>query len=134
MSSTTQPVVEEEKPEISSLEEDLDNTDAEVMENPPFLRYVGVGYDLIKGSPEGGFNGGVDPGIKRTRQIFGFTYEEGKTFDYFDRTIDVPDEVSYNHGDSCSNVVVTSVFSGAKSYQASLMSDISAEGILRIQL
>ena len=51
-------------------------------------RYVGVGYDLIKGSPEGEFNGGGgDPGIKITRHIYDFTYDRNRKAFYMNQVM-----------------------------------------------
>ena len=44
----------------------------------PGLRFLGHGYDLIKGNPDGDLQtGGTDPGIQFTYPLLNFTYEQG---------------------------------------------------------
>lgn len=94
-------------------------------------RYVGIGYNLLKGSPDGDFShGGVDPGILATRAIFDFTYKGGTEAYYMDTTVQVPDQVTFQPLESCSAKNRASVYSGAKSYQNSLNFGINPKGIL----
>lgn len=93
------------------------------------VRYVGVGYNLLKGSPDGSFaKGGEDPGILITQVIFEFTYEKGKEDYYLEKTVQVPDQVNFHATASCSAENRTSVYSGAKSYQDSLNFGINPSG------
>ena len=93
-------------------------------------RYVGVGYDLVRGSPEGEFRrGGVDPGIKITRHIFGFTYTKGKMAHYFDKSMKVPDEVVFHSFSSCSATESHSAYSGSSSYRNNLASSVQVRGM-----
>ena len=92
-------------------------------------RYAGVGYNLIRGSPDGEFStGGVDPGIKITRHIFGFTYDEGKMGNYLQESMDVPDQVIFHAFASCSSSRTENVYSGSQSYQSGLAVSVEAEG------
>jgi len=94
-------------------------------------RYVGIGYNLLKGSPNGDFDngGGIDPGIYSTREIFELTYNDGKEAYFVDATVKVPDQVSFQPTRSCTQVNKSSVYSGAKSYQKELNIGIDAGGI-----
>lgn len=70
--------------ESTHAEENLLNLDdqnaiEETDQLTTITRYVGVGYNLLRGSPDGDFErGGVDPGILSTGVIFEFTYDKGK--------------------------------------------------------
>lgn len=110
-------------------EEEVETTDeGEALEEASdsltaVTRYVGVPYHLLKGSPDGDFDaGGIDPGIRATRNIFEFTYDEGKTaYSYVDgETVSVPDQVNFQPQASCSRNRQNNLYSGAKSYQKSL--------------
>lgn len=90
-------------------------------------RHVGVGYDLIRGSPEGDFaSGGVDPGIKTARHIFNFTYHEKKREYYMGKPYDVPDQVHFQAFQTCCEANVT--YTGAASYQKDLSQSVESDG------
>lgn len=109
------------------LDEELADEEADQL--TALTRYVGIGYNLLKGSPDGDFlSGGVDPGVLTTRTIFDFTYKEGKDAYYMDATVQVPDQVNFQPIASCSTNSRASVYSGAKSYQNSLNFGINAKG------
>ena len=96
-------------------------------ELPKGLDYIGVGYNLLRGNPEGSLStGGVDPGLLVTRKIFKLTWKEKKTT--VGRTAEIPDEMTYVRRQSCTTVTHKSVLSGAKSYQKKLNVDASASG------
>ena len=65
------------------------------------LQFIGVGYNLLKGNPEGGelSRGGVDPGLLLTRKIFKLTFNTNKVS--VDGQISVPDQVVFEHCTSC---------------------------------
>lgn len=91
-------------------------------------RYVGVGYNLLRGSPDGDFDrGGIDPGIHRNLVVFEFTYNEGKTA-YMNGPMSVPDQVNFQPSSSCSQNTKRTIYSGAKSYQKSLDFGLNAGG------
>lgn len=95
------------------------------------VRYVGVGYNLLKGSPDGDFElGGIDPGVRTTREIFDFTYNQvpKKEAYFIDAIVQVPDQVNFQPVASCSTQNKASVYSGEKSYQKSLNYGIDAKG------
>ena len=95
------------------------------------LRFLGVGYNILKGNPDGGklSNGGVDPGLLSSRKIFKLTWDKKKTS--VDRLYRVPDQVVFVHRSSCVETTTNEVFSGAKSYQDKLKVDVEASGELR---
>ena len=105
---------------------------------PRGLHFVGVGYNLLKGNPEGGdvTNGGVDPGLLITRKIFKLTWNTNKKS--VDNRISVPDQVTFAPRSSCVTTNKKEVFSGAKSYQEKLNADVQVSGkrkkrVLRFQ-
>lgn len=92
-------------------------------------RYVGVGYNLVRGAPEGTFRtGGVDPGIKITHHILRFTYHEDKSRFFHGKKGRVPDQVNYQLLSSCSGSNKKRLYSGAKSYQSNLATSVQGEG------
>ncbi len=92
-------------------------------------RYVGVGYNQIRGAPEGIFSrGGIDPGIKVSRHIHRFTYNEGKIERFLNENWGVPDQVIFQLLSSCSGSTERRAYSGTKSYQSSIAASISVEG------
>ena len=105
---------------------------------PKGLHYVGVGYNLLKGNPEGGDmrNGGLDPGLLITRKIFKLTWNTNKTS--VDNRSSVPDQVTFAPRSSCVTSNKKEVFSGAKNYQKKLFADVQVSGkrkkrVLRFQ-
>ncbi|KAJ7378960.1 hypothetical protein OS493_019659 [Desmophyllum pertusum] len=95
---------------------------------PKGLHFVGVGYNLLEGNPEGGdlSNGGVDPGLLLTRKIFKLTFDTNKLT--VDKKYTVPDQVSFAPRKSCVTTNKKEVFSGSKSYQEKLNLDVEASG------
>lgn len=93
-------------------------------------RYAGVGYNIIRGNPEGDFNrGGIDPGIKTTRVILAHTYKSGKKAYYRSSTMDVPDQVQFHMSQSCASSSSVKAFSGRKSYMKELDTSVSVGGV-----
>ena len=95
---------------------------------PKGLYYVGVGYNLLKGNPEGGASsiGGIDPGLLSTRKIFQLTWKTNKLSS--DKMYNVPDQVSFAPFHSCVEENSTNAVFGAKSYQEELKIEVGAEG------
>lgn len=93
---------------------------------PTGVRFVGVGYNIVDGNPEGGEgnNGGVDPGLLSTRQILSLTYNEARSTNGFL----VPDEVTFSPRQSCVKESSHSTFFGTKSYQDSLSISVDVSG------
>jgi len=90
---------------------------------------VGIDYNLIRGAPEGEFSsGGIDPGIKITCHIFGFTYNQNKKANYLETSMNVPDQVNFHSFSSCSSSTEKTAYSGTKSYQKELEVNVDAEG------
>ena len=93
------------------------------------VRYAGTGYDLLKGSPEGDFDrGGIDPGIRKTREIFTHTYDSGKEAYYSGKSMKVPDQVSFHASESCAKKSTVKAYSGRKSYMNELQTSTSISG------
>jgi hypothetical protein len=116
-----------------SLRDKLEKQIADVQRDADQLslatRYVGIGYNLIRGSPEGDFNlGGNDPGIKITHHIFRFTYDENKMASYLGSSMQVPDQVNFQAFSTCASSTEKKAYSGAKSYQEELSVNVEAEG------
>ena len=91
--------------------------------------YMGVGYDLIKGNPDGDdfTTGGVDPGL-RLRYIFKLTDNSGTTLSPVSGVW--PIQVGYSPPvHACSSVNEVNAFSGSKSYQSKLDVSVDAEGM-----
>ncbi|XP_030843790.1 uncharacterized protein LOC756464 isoform X3 [Strongylocentrotus purpuratus] len=90
--------------------------------------FVGVGYNMIDGNPEGGDlqTGGVDPGILISRRIFKFTYDQGQTTS--DLTSRIPDEISFVRRDSAFSESSLSTFHGTKSYASKLAAQVEVTG------
>ncbi|KAK6174005.1 hypothetical protein SNE40_017361 [Patella caerulea] len=82
------------------------------------INFIGIGYNLLKGNPDGGVGnqGGVDPGLNTLRHIFQLSPG------------DVPHEVVYEKRQSCLDVKTIDIFYGAKSYQHKLGINIDASG------
>ncbi|XP_078382883.1 uncharacterized protein LOC144665526 [Oculina patagonica] len=97
-------------------------------DSPKGLHFVGVGYNLLEGNPEGGdvSNGGVDPGLLFTRKIFKLTWKTNKVS--VDKKYIVPDQVSFAPRESCVTTNKKEVFSGTKSYQEKLNLDVESSG------
>lgn len=95
---------------------------------PKGLYYVGVGYNLLKGNPEGGASsiGGIDPGLLSTRKIFQLTWKTNKLSS--DKMYNVPDQVSFAPFHSWVEENSTNAVFGAKSYQEELKVEVGAEG------
>ena len=98
-------------------------------------RYVGSGYNLVKGNPEGDFNyGGVDPGIKTTNEIFAQSYTSGKKVYYMGKAMQVPDQVNFLMTHSCAASHTVKAISGRKSYMNELEAGVSISGIYIIYI
>lgn len=111
-----------DREEEEEVEEEADSLSS-------IVRYVGTGYNLLKGSPDGDFDrGGADPGI--LQEIIEFTYKENKDADFRDTTVKVPDQVEFRPISTCAAQSKANVYSGSKSYQKSLNYGINVEGKL----
>ena len=93
----------------------------------PVTRYAGMGYNLLRGNPEGDFeHGGKDPGIQDTRWIFNLTYSMGREGYYRGKTVAVPDQVEFHPTETWSKKSSTRAYSGQASYQKELEHSINA--------
>ena len=100
----------------------------------PISRYAGMGYNLLRGNPEGDFDiGGKDPGIQGTRWIFNLTYTMNKEGHYKGITVAVPDQVEFQPRWTCASRLLTKAYSGQTSYQWELARNVNIgiSGMLR---
>lgn len=87
----------------------------------PITRFAGMGYNLLRGNPEGDFErGGKDPGLRDTRWIFNLTYRMNKEGLYNGKTVKVPDQVEFQPSQTCASRSITRAYSGQASYQKEL--------------
>ncbi|KAK3585063.1 hypothetical protein CHS0354_004247 [Potamilus streckersoni] len=85
---------------------------------PAALHYIGVGYNVIRGNPDGNFwiAGGDDPGFLTTRKILSLS------------SGDVPAEIIYEHHDTCRQSHEFAFFYDPKSYQNKLLERVRTSG------
>ena len=104
------------------------------------ISYVGIGYDILKGNPEADLSrvgldrGGLDRGYRESHNILKRTYNENKKTTFQGRSIRLPDQMIYQPSHSCSSIGSTRAFSGTKSYQKKLDTDITVSGERKTQL
>ena len=91
---------------------------------PEALHFIGVGYNVIRGNPDGNFwaRGGDDPGLFSTRKILSLTSSNTS----------VINEIVYEHHDTCRRAHEFAFFHDGPSYQAKLMERIRTSGINRL--
>lgn len=90
---------------------------------PPYtIQFIGVGYNLLNGNPEGGetSQAGVDPGLLLTRKIFSLSPG------------DIPREIVYEHHQTCASGTSTGIFYGGKTYQEYLLLDAQSSGTIKL--
>ena len=111
---------------LSEVDERIkDIAEAEV--RPPIDSYIGIGYDLLKGNPEGDFTlGGLDPGL-RLRSIFKLTDAGGKPIPRNSQNL--PTQIEYTRVHTCSSVHRVNAFSGTRSYQKKLDVNVKTSGM-----
>lgn len=92
--------------------------------------FAGVGYDLIRGNPEGASEtGGIDPGFRLTHFLFNRANNtSGKKGYYNGNKIYIPDIVEYQSASSCAAEEKVSMYDGSESYQNSLSANVEVEG------
>ena len=110
--------------EVDGRMEDI----AEAEVRPPIDNYIGIGYDLLKGNPEGDFTllGGLDPGL-RLRSIFKLTDAGGQPIPHDSQNL--PTQIEYKRVHTCSSVHRVNAFSGTKSYQKKLDVNVKTSGM-----
>lgn len=90
-------------------------------------KLVSYGYNLLRGCPEGDFVvGGTDPGIMTSKQIFKFTFDQGKT-DH--NSLPQPDQVDFEPSSDISLTSTSNVYGGGKSYRDAITTAVSAAGM-----
>ena len=58
------------------------------------MKFIGIGYNLLDGNPEGsGILGGLDPGFRATHRVLQLTYNTNRLTQ--DRSVSLPDQVNY---------------------------------------
>ena len=91
----------------------------------PITRFAGMGYNLLRGNPEGDFErGGKDPGLHDTRWIFNLTYRMNKEGVYNGKSVQVPDQVEFQPSQTCASRSLTRAYSGQASYQKELQRNV----------
>ena len=104
--------------------------DVEIQERDalyPITRYAGMGYNLLRGNPEGDFSlGGKDPGIQSTHWIYNLTYTMGREGYYGRITVAVPDQVEFHPSQTSVSQTLTRAYSGQTSYQKELNRNVNA--------
>ncbi|XP_041452750.1 uncharacterized protein LOC121405848 [Lytechinus variegatus] len=94
---------------------------------PSGINFIGIGYDIIDGNPEGSYGiGGVDPGLLVTRRIFKMTHDLSKTSS--DNMYSVPDEVKFIHRSSAVTSSTHTTFYGESSYASKLSAQVDVAG------
>ena len=92
--------------------------------------YIAIGYDYLKGNPDGDFaSGGLDRGLKLSRRVFKFTYDNNDRTIYNGVVSSLPDQVAFQATASCEAKETSYAYSGTSSYQRKLDFSIKAEGI-----
>ena len=121
-------IIDAAKKFLKGNEDKRDNVDDTPLPKVEGLKFMGVGYNLLNGNPEGGqlSKGGVDPGLLVSRKIFKLTFNTNKASS--DDKFRVADQVVFVHRSTCVNTFKHEVFSGAKSYQDKLKVDVEASG------
>ena len=87
----------------------------------PNARYLGMGYNIVKGNPDNNLH---DPGF--TFPVLKLTWTTDSMTS--DNKFQIPDHIQALQTKSCSFQSEAASEFGAKSYQSSLSSDVSAEG------
>nr|XP_006817987.1 PREDICTED: uncharacterized protein LOC100374173 [Saccoglossus kowalevskii] len=90
---------------------------------PEATDYLGVGYNIVLGNPEGttAGNGGLDPGLLGDKQIFELTYDvDGIN----------PDQAEVYYTGNCTDTVTQDVFWGTQSYQDVLDLFVEQTGVV----
>ncbi len=80
---------------------------------------IGVGYNLLRGNPDGEGNSAADPGIQTGSKVLKTDYDD---------TVSDPIKV-VPHSD-CSASKTVGIYSGTKGYQEALGVDVTAEGTI----
>jgi len=96
----------------------VETTGCDVSATLPSVRYLGMGYDIIKGNPDNDYK---DPGFLFS--VLGFTWENCDTTS--DRRYRVPDHVQALQLKSCGYQCTVAEITGVKSYQKSLSYEVS---------
>lgn len=89
---------------------------------PEALHFIGVGYNVVKGNPDGNFwaRGGDDPGLFSTRKVLRLTSGNNSLLN----------EVIYEHHDTCRSAHEFAFFHDGLSYQAKLKERMTTSGKL----
>lgn len=85
---------------------------------PEGLHFIGVGYNLLRGNPDGNFwsAGGDDPGLLSTRKVLTLSDDS------------VPTEIVYEYHDVCRKSNEFTLFYDPQSYQNKLLESITSSG------
>ncbi|XP_041464192.1 uncharacterized protein LOC121415136 [Lytechinus variegatus] len=95
---------------------------------PNGIRFLGIGYNILTGNPEGGdlSSGGVDPGLLVTRKFFQMTNKKNKLS--HNNKYRIPDQVVFEPRDSAKTDHSKKTFYGAASYASKLSANVEVTG------
>ena len=85
--------------------------------------FVGLGYNLFHGNPDGG-NIGIDPGILFHNNVLQIDFDEGKTRNIRGNNLCVPDQVDMIPLSSCTHRETAQIFVGTQTYQKKLSASV----------
>ncbi|XP_054770615.2 uncharacterized protein LOC129278492 isoform X2 [Lytechinus pictus] len=99
--------------------------DVSLNSSPSIVNFLGVGYNILSGNPDGGdvTNGEVDPGLLMTRRILDMTYGNGELS--LDGRYQIPDQVTVTPRDSCTQD--SHVFHNTRTYQEKQEKDVELD-------
>ncbi|KXJ23582.1 hypothetical protein AC249_AIPGENE12434 [Exaiptasia diaphana] len=111
----------------TSTKDEDEMSDDSPLPSPAGLSFIGSGYDLIRGNPDGQdiANGGVDPGLLPAKRILRLSYKEDKRSD--NNKYLVPDQIRFTVRDSCVSTKKHDIVANSAAYQKELKVSVSVE-------
>ncbi|XP_032219855.1 uncharacterized protein LOC5519144 isoform X2 [Nematostella vectensis] len=90
------------------------------------LPFIGAGYNILSGNPEGEQTAQIDPGLMPKRRVLQLHFRHNKTS--VDGKFLIADEVAFDYRRSCVDVTETSIITGTEGYQTKLAAQINITG------
>ncbi|XP_033103529.1 uncharacterized protein LOC117106275 [Anneissia japonica] len=91
---------------------------------PGGIDYLGIGYNLLYGNPDGSpATAAADPGLRPTWRVFDWTFNGGST----------PDQVSFAPSSSCAKSQKLELFHNAYAYASKFENDVSFSAGVRFR-
>ncbi|XP_071954516.1 uncharacterized protein [Antedon mediterranea] len=88
--------------------------------DPYGINYVGIGYNLLYGNPDGSpTTGALDPGLRTTWRIFSLTLTGNNV---------IPDEIYYTESTTCATTTSKSIYHNEYSYASKFDLDVAVSG------